>query len=45
MTVIGGISEFIVCFEWALRAAHLELSSDDCQIRWQLQLLQGPAKD
>jgi len=28
-----------------LRAAHLELASDDCQIRWQLWLLQGPVKD
>ena len=37
------------CYRWtmlqSLRAAHLELSSDNCQIRWQLGLLQGPAKD
>jgi len=29
----------------SLRATHLELCSDDCQIRWQLRLLQGPATD
>ena len=37
------------CYRWttlqSLRTTHLELSADDCQIRWQLRLLQGPAKD